>query len=382
MDLIKLMLVVLRRWYVVLPLLIVGTLLSLLVARGIPPEYSATGLIVVVDGAAETGGVTTGALAETVQDGDTRQEILRGEDSTYRVTPEPDGILRVTATASTSAEAIRVATTVLDQLTPAASELSPGANVQILNRPNAAESDESGFRAQGSARLLGVNDEEAGGFNGRAASSLLSQLLAGGAVYSEATVGDSEYEVVASRDLPTIAVNATGTDDREVLATIQNVFNLANPQLDELARLTGAQSSTAEARPLRVPTSAEEETKGAFRSLVALLALTAAIAVGAALLIESYLERRRPRHSRGDQNARTAAAPPLTTSEPDPPAEPTDSVADGRSKPRQRLLEAQSTTPTAVEPHDQRFSEREEPEGPRADDNDSLERPVGRAKIT
>lgn len=295
MDLIKLFLLVARRWYVVVPLLILGTAASLLVVRGISPEYSATGLMVVVDQSA-AGQISAGALAEATQDGETQAQVTRGKPgSSYRITASQDGILRVQADADKAGDAVAVINAVLKTFAPTAERLSAGAQIEILNRPTAARLGPDGYEAEGAARLLGVGDEGAG-FTGRTSSSLLSQLLSDGAVYSAAVVGDTTYEVTTSRDLPTISILATGTSERAVIATVRNVVAAADGQLDELARLTDSAASNTAARPVSLPTQATEETKGIFRSLVALLALTAAIAIAAALAIESLAEAKTAQH--------------------------------------------------------------------------------------
>lgn len=329
MDLIKVVVVLLRRWYVVIPILVIGTGASFVIARGIPPEYTATGLIIVVD-STSNGGVSASALAESVQDGDTMADVTGGGAATYRVGASGDGILRVVADAETAQEAVRVANEVLKRLQPTADTLAPGATIDVLNEPAEATGGPDGFRATGAARLLGTGPE--GGFSGRAASTLLSQLLAGGDVYSNATAGETEYEVFPSRELPTISIKATGTNERDVITTIQNVFNASNGTLDEVAQIAGFNAAAAEARPLSQPAGAEKETKGIFRSLLALLALTGALAVGCALALEAWLQREFPRKPRRPRDV-SSSVPTMTNDQATidtPTAHPVGSQSDHR----------------------------------------------------
>jgi hypothetical protein len=57
--------------------------------------------------------------------------------------------------------------------------------------------------------------------------------------------------------------------------------------------MAGQPSGSATVKPLGPPAQPEEDSKGIFRALVALMAVTAGVAVVAAMLMESLSEHRR-----------------------------------------------------------------------------------------
>ena len=300
MDLIKLVGVLLRRWYVVVPIALLGLACSVLVVRSIPAEYTATGTVIVVEGGTSAGGLTPASLAEALQDGALRQSIA-GTTGSYDVLADNDGILRVVSSDPSREKAISIVNKVMDRLNATAKELG-GAKVpeiEVLSRPATAVQSDDGYQATGAARMQVATSSS---LSGQDAAGVLKLLLTSGQVPSGTVVGSgTALEVVSSRDLPTLAITVTGTSETAVLGTLNNLMDAANTKLTELTALAEPGTSPLVARKLSVPADASKSSSGALRSLVALIGVTLVVAVAAALLLEALAEAlaaRRARQSR------------------------------------------------------------------------------------
>jgi hypothetical protein len=315
MDVFRMIQIAWRRWYVVVPTCLVGIVAAIVAASSIPPEYSATGTFVVIDQRAGDPRVTSTVLAEAVQDGESRSAVrATGDGGSYIVDSAGEDILRVIATANSRDDAVAVANAVLDQLGPTLqtrrAELGDTSTepVEILNRPASATQvsvDEMSqtFQAVGSARLLGTGEPA---FTGDRASRLLTAVLGDDAIRSEVQgEGDTTYVAETSRDLPTITVQAVGTDAEAVLGTLENLSVVANRELVDLFALAGQDDTSVSAEPLSIPTEAEVDTRGVYRSVIALLALTAAVAVALAFGVEGYTQHRAQQRREDERRRRS-----------------------------------------------------------------------------
>lgn len=307
MDVIRVFQVVLRRWKLVLPILVLGLGITAVVATQIPDEYTTEGSVIVVDSAAAATGISTAVIAEAVQDSAIRTQVAQAAGSgRYTVTAADGGILRVTAPASTAELASTTVNAVLDQLQPvvaaraqAAGQAGPAPTIEILNRPtpDSAEAQDEVLVASGSARLV---TGEATLLSGERASRLLAQAVSSGAVRAEvvAAGGVADYTVTTSKNLPTLSISATGTDRDAVASTVALVVARAGAELDRLAEVAGQRAGAVAVQPLGEPGGVAVDTTGVFRSVLALIALTGGIAIAAAFLAESLAERRRSEGSR------------------------------------------------------------------------------------
>lgn len=307
MDIVRVLQIVARRWLIVVPVCLVGVAATVVVAASIPPEYSATGSVIVVDQGSGTGPITASVLAEAVQDGETKAAIAAGgAGGDYQVAAGEEGILRVVATSEDEESAVATANAVLDRLDSTLQQRRAeigvpggGAGVEILSRPATATQAAfvGDFQAVGSARLL-LSEEPA--FSGDRASRLLGQVLAGDEVRQRIadSGGSAAYEIATSRDLPTVTVSATGTERAGVIDTVDAVMAAAEDELVALFALSGQDTSSVVAKPLNSPQEASADTRGIFRSVIALLALTAAVGIAVAFAMESLAEHRAEKRNR------------------------------------------------------------------------------------
>jgi hypothetical protein len=292
MDLINLIKTVGRRWYVVAPILACGLLLAVAVGKSIAPDYSATGAFIVVTRTAEEGAVSPEVVAEAIQDAEVRDRIRAEHPGTYSVNADDAGVLRVVASAATSADAVEITNAVLQELTPVAAKLAQGSEappIQVLNRPISGTNTGGGYQASGSARFLGGE----GGLDAGDAARLLPTLLSSSAVKASVTRGsDTDYVLTTDKFLPTVTIEATGTNPKAVLATVGRLLDASNAQINALSQLTVAGPAPVVAKELGRPNSVSKDTQGIFRSMIVLLAITIGVAIAAALALEGYAESR------------------------------------------------------------------------------------------
>jgi hypothetical protein len=318
-DFIDMLRIVARRWVVVVPVLLIGALAAAAVASTVPAEYTATGSMLVIEEDQQTGSLSTPVFAEAMQDTQARAAVTAlGGAGRYRVEAGGEDILRVSSEASSSEEATETVNLVLDQLSPtldqrkAEIESNAALGIEILNRPSTAlqvSADPPTFQAVGSARVVG-NSEPA--FSAAASARLLDRVLEDTSVAASILAGtqDTTYSVATSRDLPTVTVTATGTDEAAVLQTVERTIASAEGRLSDLFELVGKDASGIAVRTLVPPEQATVDTRGIFRSVIALLAVTAGVAVTAAYAWEGIVDHRgRRRPPRPTAGPSTVGAP-------------------------------------------------------------------------
>jgi capsular polysaccharide biosynthesis protein len=374
MDVFSIVRVLIRRWYVVLPLLFLAGIAAFGAASRMEPEYGASGSVVVIDRISAGNPVGPAVLAEIVQDGAIRNELRsRGADAGYQIAVGDEGILKVVANSPDPQQAVNTVGAVLDMLAEqmesrqAAGDVSAElrAKIEPLSRPVAAEvvPGTTQWRAFGSVRVVGAGVGDGGPFSSRSTTLLLASVLESHTVSSRlaAEGATASYEVTTTKDSPLVEVTATGTDPEVVTGTVSAVMEASKREVAGLYELAGVGgTSNFGVERLSEPV-ATVQSRGVFRSVVVLLVLGVAVAVGAALLVESMSEWRRA-HRRGKEpDAPVAGAEdqPVEAPEPAPPvpadadrpenedvAEPEVVTGDlatvGRSPDRERASDARS----------------------------------------
>jgi Chain length determinant protein len=298
-DVVRLAQIVKRRWRIVVPILLVGVAATFMVASTIPPDYSSTLSLLVVNQSSDTPDVSAEVLAASMQDQAAVRGLRIGADEAYRVTAGNGDIIEVAATASSRSAAARLSSSVLDRLAPTLqrrrSEFAlsgDGPTLQILSRaaPSSATPVTDGYQAVSSARLV----PQPTGDGPSGVSKLLAAAMATGqtAAETQSAGGSASYEMAAAKDLPLVTATIKGQSAAAVMATATALTASAAKRLTELLALADQPPGSATVKPLGPPAQPQEDSKGIFRALVALLALTAAVAVVAAMLTESLFEHR------------------------------------------------------------------------------------------
>jgi hypothetical protein len=299
-DVVRLAQILKRRWRIVVPILLVGVAATFMTAATIPPDYSSTLSLLVVNQSSDTPDVSAEVLAASMQDGASVRGLRIGADEAYRVTAGSGDIIEVAATASSRTAAARLSSSVLDRLAPTLqrrrSEFAlngDGPTLQILSRaaPSSATPVTDGYQAVSSARLV----PQPTGDGSSGLSKLLAAAMATGqtAVEIQSGGGSASYQMTAAKDLPLVTATITGQSPAEVTQTATALTASAARRLTELLALADQPSGSATVKPLGPPAQPQEDSKGIFRALVALLAVTAGVAVAAAMLMESLSEHRR-----------------------------------------------------------------------------------------
>jgi hypothetical protein len=316
-DVVRLAQILKRRWRIVTPILLVGVAATFMTASSIPPAYSSTLSLLVVKQSADTPDVTAEVLAASMQDEASVRGVRLGAGEAYLVTAGNGDIIRVSATASSRTAAARLSSSILDRLEPTLQRrrsefglTGDGPTLQLLSRagPSSATPVEEGYQAVSSARLIPqpTGDGQSG------LSKLLAAAMATGQTAGEvqSAGGSATYEMAASKDLPLVTATITGQSPAAVTGTATALSASATRRLTELLALAGEPRGSATVKPLGPPAAPQEDSKGIFRALVALLALTAGVAVAAAVLMESRSEHRRQARLAGTRRTRSEDAVP------------------------------------------------------------------------
>lgn len=353
MDIIEIALTVFRRWYVVVPVLMLTGVLAYAVASNAEPEYQTAGSFLLAD-AALVGdrdqppvSVTPQVIGEIVQGGAVRQQVRQqGGTADYEISVEgPDGLMRVTAAGDSEAAAVTTVQVVMEEIQRALSERQAEAgvpeqgrgSVEVLSSAASAEQqvvDEGEeteavrFVSTGSLRMNLPSD----GGNRYAASldgtaRVLGEVMLSPHVRQEITGGDDSetYEVTMQpRDsAPIINVAVTSTSAQGAMETYDAVADRMATELRQRQEIAGAPpSSMLTLQPLAVPVGVAPAGGELRRPLLVIVGLGLIAAVSLAVLVEGLATRSsRDRRRRG-----TPAAPPP------PERRPSDGAVSGSRK--------------------------------------------------
>ncbi|QBI20279.1 hypothetical protein ER308_12345 [Egibacter rhizosphaerae] len=343
MDVLTLARILLRRWYVVLPLLaLAGAGAFLLYQRG-SPVYSTSASLLFADpsmqSAEERGGQDATAagvasprvIAAVMQDSEVQQQILDGGGSPdYDVALGEDGVISVRAQAEDDSVAVRTVELVLDEVGAQMHQRQEEAGVpeddrlavEVLSSPGTArpsEEDEGEvleYEASGTLQVLG----DFGEGNPYAEPGFTFGVLREVAT-SDRRMLELREQVegltfnIDGEEAPIMRLSVSAEDPREVGEAYELVSAELSEELERRQEDIGVPAGNRmRLQELTEPGMVQEETDGLVRPLVTVAGLGVVVAVAMALLVDNVataLSRRRSHESW--TTARTPA-----TREPEP----------------------------------------------------------------
>lgn len=307
MDALETLRIVINRWKVVVPVLVLTLVIAVLVAMRIPDEYTVYGSMVVVDSPAETGArVSASLLAESLEDGDVRRRVRENTGAgNYSAEAITDDIIQISVLGANERTAVKTVSSVLDQIAPTLDgqyderQVPPGerAAVTIINRPQRGQTaiEDGLYRIEGSAQIVYPASvfDAAVPLPASSAYNLLSEVLQSEPVIDRIRDAghDASYEIATDDDTATLRITATGTDPDDVVDTVNAVFAAGEEELSRLNALVDDQSDgppPLRVQPLVQPTEAVMQSTGILRSLVVIVFLGAALAISLAVLVERW----------------------------------------------------------------------------------------------
>lgn len=269
----------------------------------VPPEYEGSGDILVVekediDGSdADSSRVSPPVLAQLVQDGDIREQVVaRGGSADYDVAATEPNILLVAARDQEAPTAVETTNLILEHLNQqleAAQDDTATFYLEVLSRPTTAApiADADLFTARGAARILTVGHGRPFPYDDEATREILTSQLDSPQL-RESLVEEGAldtYSVGTGRRSPLLEVSVRGLDSRQVAQTVDSVMRSADDELRRLEEITGADPRTGfELRTVGEPTVVVA-TKGALRSVLAIGAVGFVLSLGLAALVEGLV---------------------------------------------------------------------------------------------
>ncbi len=334
-DVLTLLGVLLRRWYVLVPGVILAVVGGYFVNQSVDPVYEVEGVYLLGSGTGQEGngaldGETTGdpvatsgrAIAAVVEGDEVRSTLAeQGLTADYTVTYEPDAqLFRVEATARREEGVVETADAVLERVQEEIERRQAALGVdaaerpvlEVLTRPSIAVAsqetapDGTAVTAFSSQGVLAVLDASPRAANPVPPNQATAQLLettidsdAREALLQEELGLTSRYNISTDRrdELPFVTIRASGTEPDDVLSTLEAVRADMQAELDQRQDEAGVDpAERTELREVAVPAEAEAEAGQAIRPTLTVVGLIIALAVGGALLLESVsnaLARRR-----------------------------------------------------------------------------------------
>lgn len=305
MDALAALQIVLRRWKIVVPILILTAVAAVVVVRSIPDQYAAYGSAVVIDVPEDTAGQFSASyLAEALEDGKIRKRVRQeGGSGDYYVDALTNDIVQIGVETSQEAVAVRTVSHVLDEIEPTLNDQYEASDVpnedravvKVLSRPQGGQPspDGGGYLAEGSAQIIhdGGSLGEQAALSAGTAYSLLAEVLRSEPVIERLREEGltSTYTVDQASDSATLRITAEGTDGQNVLDTVYGVMDVAREELAGLAALVGEEGSPPLViQPLVEPTQPAVQSRGVLRSLAVIVFLGVVLAVGVAVLVERW----------------------------------------------------------------------------------------------
>lgn len=336
-DLVTLIRLVLRRWVVVVPVLVVTVGAAVWMQRAAEPRYVTSGSVLLtspeVRGSSGTA-VDLPLIATSVEAQAGRivseREVVAGID----VEVVGDRLLRVQAIGGQRAGLESAVLDVLELLREHVDRQQDGVSesqrmrASLLGEGVTVEAGSSGGGFTASGNVV-IEDPFAGVPNPYLASAgtarVLEVLAEGPSLRQqvEALGGSVDYEVTQQpRDpAPLLFVTVRGSDPRQVRGTFEHVTRLMEGELTERQERAGiAASRQVGLELLAAPSEVSDESGPLDRSVVTVLGLGGAAALGLALMAESITARRRTRD-------RGVGSPPERPAPRD--AEPLDAEPEG-----------------------------------------------------
>jgi hypothetical protein len=333
MDVIEIVRTVFRRWYVMVPVLLLTAGLAYTVVATAESQYETTGSFLLTQaslvGGDQGGGGTTqvsvspAVIAEVVQGDEVRARVRdQGGSADYDIETGDEGLLRVTAAGATEDATVRTAQLVVEQVAQVLAERQDAAEIpeqrritsEVLSTAAFARQQVTGvgteeesvrYVARGSVRLVGPGDQ---GANPYAASTggtirVLEEVLASPQVRRELRDAGApgEYEVGARpRDTaPIVYVVGRATSPDGSMQAFSMAVDRLRAELRDRQEAAGAASATMLTfEPLSIPTGAALVGGELRRPLIVIVGLGLVAAVSLAILVEGLASRARSRRSR------------------------------------------------------------------------------------
>lgn len=327
MDVIEIVRTVFRRWYVMVPVLLVTAGLAYTVVATAESQYETTGSFLLtqaslVGGAQETGttqvSVSPSVIAEVVQ-GDSVRELVVAEGGTadYDVSAGEEGLVRVRATGDGEQATVLTAQIALEEIQRVLAERQDQGGIpeqrrvtaEVLASPSMAQrqvvdvdTEEEAVRyvARGTVRFVGPTDQGANPYAASLSGTIrvLEEVLQSPQVRREVQADGAAgvFEVGARpRDTaPIIYVVGRGTSPDMANQTFSTAVDRLRGELRQRQEIAGAVSaSMLSLEPLSIPTGAALIGGELRRPLIVIVGLGLVAALSLAILVEGLASRSR-----------------------------------------------------------------------------------------
>lgn len=324
MDLLTLLGILVRRWYVVLPTLLLTGFAAYTVDTRVPPEYEATGWVLIESPNLDQ---TTGSsrIADILALGDdlaTSPPSGLPADAEFVVqvgdTPASFVVSAAAGTASAAEQTVNLVTTALQETL---SEQQSGSDVDEATRlelrpalPRAipAEQTDGSFTASMPLELRDPTIGVANPYGPNPGTGRLLQVAitgdAGRARFSEQFEGNVAYSVdQAARDAAALLqIKTTGADRQEVLAAFFTLQQILDADLDERQARAGVpESRRVRVSPFDAPLQATDVSPPVDRATAAVLLLGGLLSIGLGVAGNSLLRNRAARSEATEVASRT-----------------------------------------------------------------------------
>lgn len=324
MDIISIIQAVFRRWYVSVPLIVLGGAAALYVQLTTPPVYEAAGQVLVADPSLDPSGLPTtivdiDELLRTLDEESVRAELATG-DSTYQLELEDPTSLSLVVRSTNDDDAVATLEAVAERFRQDVDTAQSDAGIPRQERLQARGGDrwvigEVSDSIVEAVTTLSLFDPTAGIANPFGASNSTVRLLVV-SVQSDAakrriadlTGPDIEYRLAqsASDAAPILSITTTGPEQDAVL----DAFDQVQRVVDEELQRRQERAEIASWRRTRLETIARPEevtdiSPPLDRAAAAVFALGGLLAVAGAIAVDSALTQRRL--------ARPDQAPPAQT---------------------------------------------------------------------
>lgn len=315
MDLLRMFQVLGRRWFIAVPVLLIGAYLTNMVAKDLPPQYRTAGSFIVVDAADGSGSIKSEVIARAVQDAEISDRIAREQGSGSYVVTVEKGNMVITASSRFEANPSKIANAVLEEIKAvivkrreaagSPVQTAEEAGFEQLNRAGASSAWNQArkmYEATASARMQ-AGTEDAIGINS-AKTMILNELDGSRVRNSIARQGGlDDYKVEAVKDTTTITYIIANSDKAKVKKTAQLLMDAAPLELTRLQKASGRSQNNLTVNRLGGESEPIEDTKGILRSVIGLIAVTLVAAVLLSFIAESIAEGIASRRRRRERMA-------------------------------------------------------------------------------
>lgn len=302
MDLLRMFQVLGRRWFIAVPVILIGSYLTHMVAKDMPPQYKTAGSLIVVDAASGPGSIEPAVIARLVQDAEISDRVMaeQGQGS-YRVEVEK-GNLVITASSTLKSTPPKIANAVLEEIKNVIVKRREAAGAPVknaeeagfeqLNRAGSSSTWNQGrklYEATASARMQ-AGTEDAIGMT--AAKTTVYNELDGSRVRNAIARdgGLDDYKIEQVQNTTTITFMIANSDKDKVKKTAELLVKAAPEELTRLQKATGRSQTNLTINRLGGASEPVQDNKGIIRSVIGLIAVTLVAAVLLSFIAESIAE--------------------------------------------------------------------------------------------